>query len=93
MRYLWYSSPCGSNSPYQCPVYAKVKPLGKLSGEQTRWVETKKTLRDQLKALPQQMLLAAAFMTYLAKTPEDARESATREWIDIVDDARTASAT
>ena len=26
--------------------------LGKLSGEQTRWVETKKTLRDQLKALP-----------------------------------------
>ena len=33
----------------------------KLSGEQTRWVETKKTLRDQLKALPQQMLLAAAF--------------------------------
>ena len=65
--------------------------LGKLSGEQTRWVETKKTLRDQLKALPQQMLLAAAFMTYLAKTPEDARESATREWIDIVDDARACA--
>ena len=37
------------------------------------------------------MLLAAAFMTYLAKTPEDARESATREWIDIVDDARACA--
>ena len=33
VRYLWGSSPCGSNSPYQCPVYAKVKPLGALSGE------------------------------------------------------------
>ena len=33
VRYLWYSSPCGSNSPYQCPVYAKVAPLGTLSGE------------------------------------------------------------
>jgi len=32
IRYLWYDSPCGNN-PYQCPVYAKVGPLGTLSGE------------------------------------------------------------
>ena len=33
VRYLWYSSPCGVNQPYQCPVYAPVPPLGALSGE------------------------------------------------------------
>jgi hypothetical protein len=33
VRYLWTNSPCGSNNPYQCPVYAKVAPLGTLSGE------------------------------------------------------------
>eukprot|EP00937_MAST-01D_sp_MAST-1D-sp2_P002621 g2621.t1 len=34
VRYLWYTSPCGSNAPFQCPVYAKVAPLGTLSGEE-----------------------------------------------------------
>ena len=33
VRYLWYNSPCGSNAPYHCPVYANVAPLGSLSGE------------------------------------------------------------
>ena len=61
--------------------------LGKLSGEQTRWVETKKTLRDQLKALPQQMLLAAAF-AYLARPRTRGRDA---RWIDIVDDARACA--
>lgn len=32
VRYLWYISPCGVH-PYQCPVYAKATPIGKLSGE------------------------------------------------------------
>ena len=33
VRYLWYASPCGSNQPFHCPVYATVAPLGTLSGE------------------------------------------------------------
>ena len=33
VRYLYQQSPCGTNTPYQCPVYAKVESLGKLSGE------------------------------------------------------------
>ena len=32
IRYLWRSAPCG-NFPYKCPVYAKVSPLGTLSGQ------------------------------------------------------------
>ena len=32
VRYLWYDTPCG-NQPYRCPVYAKTKALGSLSGE------------------------------------------------------------
>ena len=32
MRYLWRTAPCG-NFPYKCAVYAKVSPLGTLSGQ------------------------------------------------------------
>lgn len=32
IRYLWRTAPCG-NFPYKCPVYAKVSPLGTLSGQ------------------------------------------------------------
>jgi len=33
IRYLWYGAPCGNAHPYQCPVYAKVAPIGALSGQ------------------------------------------------------------
>lgn len=33
IRYLWYGAPCGNARPYQCPVYAKVTPIGALSGQ------------------------------------------------------------
>jgi sialate O-acetylesterase len=32
VRYLWRSAPC-SNDRFQCPVYARVEPLGPLTGE------------------------------------------------------------
>ena len=28
-----YGAPCGNAHPYQCPVYAKVAPIGALSGQ------------------------------------------------------------
>jgi hypothetical protein len=33
LRYNWYSNPCGIGV-FGCAVYAKVTPLGKLSGEE-----------------------------------------------------------
>lgn len=47
--------------------------LGKLSGEKDRWQQQAKSLKDSIHTLPLQMLLAAAFTTYLAQTPEDVR--------------------
>ena len=37
LRYLWWIAPVGVH-PYQAPVYAKVKPLGSLSGEEQSFV-------------------------------------------------------
>jgi len=48
--------------------------LGQLSGEKGRWVQQAKNLRQTIRTLPVQMLLASAFTNYLAQTPEDTRE-------------------
>ena len=54
--------------------------LAKLSDEQARWQDQVKELRLELAALPRQLLLAAGFLTYLPRCPEDAREAATDAW-------------
>jgi chromosome segregation ATPase len=56
------------------------KLLGQLSGEKGRWESTVKDLRRQVASMPTRMLLAAGFATYLAKTPEDVRQSALEGW-------------
>ena len=55
--------------------------LAKLSDEQARWQDQVKELRLELAALPRQLLLAAGFLTYLPRCPEDAREAALVEEI------------
>lgn len=57
--------------------------LDKLGGEQARWEAQVRELRGELDTLPSQILLAAAFCTYLARTPEDTRARALREWMDV----------
>ncbi len=54
--------------------------LAKLSDEHARWQDQVKELRLELAALPRQLLLAAGFLTYLPRCPEDAREAATDAW-------------
>lgn len=56
------------------------KLLGQLSGERARWENTVKELRGEMSSMPTRMLLAAGFVTYLAKTPEDVRQSALEGW-------------
>ncbi|KAH8059565.1 dynein light chain binding protein [Aureococcus anophagefferens] len=54
--------------------------LGKLSGEQARWQTQAGDLRSELASLPRQLLVAAGFLTYLSRCPEDAREAALADW-------------
>ena len=58
--------------------------LGKLSGEQARWQTQAGDLRSELASLPRQLLVAAGFLTYLSRCPEDARERALTEWTGTV---------
>ncbi len=53
--------------------------LGQLSGEKTRWDKQVTEMRRAIATLPSQMMLAAGFSTYLAKTPE-VRGPCTRAW-------------
>lgn len=48
--------------------------LDQLGGERERWQQQERSLRQSIATLPIQMLLAAAFTTYLAQAPEDTRE-------------------
>lgn len=57
--------------------------LGKLSGEKGRWEETCSDLERQIKAMPTHILLAAGFVTYLAKSSEDVRSSMVSTWEDM----------
>ena len=58
--------------------------LGKLSGEKDRWAKEVKNLRRTMSTLPRQAMMAAGFVTFLAKSPEDVRAAALREWGGIV---------
>ena len=58
--------------------------LAKLGGEQARWRDQAGELRRELRALPRQLLLAAGFLTYLSRCPEDARAESVAEWCALV---------
>eukprot|EP00743_Colponemidia_sp_Colp-15_P007052 GILK01007609.1.p1 GENE.GILK01007609.1~~GILK01007609.1.p1 ORF type:complete len:2172 (-),score=437.61 GILK01007609.1:43-6558(-) len=57
--------------------------LGKLSGEKERWQTQVSGLERDLETLPTQALLSSGFITYLAGTPEDVRQAAVHEWIQL----------
>ena len=57
--------------------------LGKLGGERSRWEDQVNELRKRKGMLPMETLVAAAFSTYLGKKPEDLRESAVDQWVQI----------
>jgi len=54
--------------------------LGKLSDEKNRWEGQVKLLESQLKSLPYDSLLAAAFVVYLSDADEVIREETMKEW-------------
>ena len=54
--------------------------LGKLSDEKNRWENQVKQLEQQLKSLPYDSLLAAAFTIYLSDADEVVREDTMKEW-------------
>ena len=56
--------------------------VGKLEGEHRRWSDQVQELAEELKQLPWMSLLAAAFITYLSKSPEDERRSKLTEWLE-----------
>jgi dynein heavy chain 2 len=57
--------------------------IGQLKGEQERWKSQAKQLRMDISKLPIKMLMAAGFSTYLAKMPEDVRQSMLTQWQEI----------
>ena len=83
MRGLQHRRPCAAQADAACRPHAlhlKQQSLADtvLCGLQVLQFDS------QLSKLPVGCLLAAAFMTYLAAEPEDARESALAEWHRIV---------
>ena len=58
--------------------------VGKLKGEHKRWSEQVKNLNRDMERLPTQSILAAAFLVYLCKSPEDERASKLEQWKAIV---------
>ena len=54
--------------------------LGKLGGEQTRWAAESDKLQRVVSTLPQRVVLAAGFSTYLGRWPEDVREHYSAAW-------------
>ncbi|XP_076054654.1 dynein cytoplasmic heavy chain beethoven [Oratosquilla oratoria] len=52
----------------------------KLDGEFTRWSKQVTELESGLHSLPQEALLAAAFLTHLSHTPEDTRKDTLERW-------------
>ena len=56
--------------------------VGKLEGEHRRWSDQVVELDQELKQLPWRSLLAAAFITYLSKSPEDERRAKIAEWVE-----------
>ena len=56
--------------------------VGKLEGEYRRWSDQVGELDEELKQLPWKSLLAAGFITYLSKSPEDERRTKIAEWVE-----------
>ncbi|KAL3130926.1 hypothetical protein ABBQ38_000251 [Trebouxia sp. C0009 RCD-2024] len=54
--------------------------LGKLAGEKSRWEAQVANFTQVLQELPSNSLLAAAFVTYLGREPEDGRQAAVAQW-------------
>jgi dynein heavy chain 2 len=54
--------------------------LGKLGGEQTRWAAESDKLQSVVSTLPQRVVLAAGFSTYLGRWPEDVRAHYSAAW-------------
>ena len=54
--------------------------LSKLGGEKSRWERQVRALSEDVVALPLKMMLAAAFITYLAPHPEEKRATYLAEW-------------
>ncbi len=54
--------------------------IGKLHDERVRWGHQVATLTQELGVLPNQALLASAFITYLAKHSEDGRKERLNSW-------------
>ncbi|GAB1603232.1 cytoplasmic dynein 2 heavy chain 1-like isoform X1, partial [Argonauta hians] len=58
--------------------------VGKLEGEHHRWNQQISELKTESKELPKHALLSAACITYLPSSPEDVRQKALKEWLDMV---------
>ena len=56
----------------------------KLKGEHERWTQQVEELNIEMKQLPRCSLLAAAFLTYLSKAPEDERKDKMKNWTNMV---------
>lgn len=54
--------------------------LEKLSGEGLRWKTQVKSMQESLNSLPQNTLLAAAFVTYLGEAQEETRKRVLQDW-------------
>ena len=54
--------------------------LGKLSGENERWMNQVRDINKDFQELPKRCLMAAGFLTYLSKTSEDVREEKVKQW-------------
>nr|CCC94835.1 putative dynein heavy chain [Trypanosoma congolense IL3000] len=54
--------------------------LEKLSGEKTRWSRDAQAIQSNNQLLPKRALVAAAFITYIARETEDVRQSYLKQW-------------
>ena len=58
--------------------------IGKLQGEHKRWSEQVRELAEELEQLPRRTILAAGFITYLSRAPEDERRRKLSDWVNEV---------
>ncbi|KAK3531386.1 hypothetical protein QTP70_018186, partial [Hemibagrus guttatus] len=63
-------------------ISAAEKLIHQLDGEHTRWSTQVDEISEELKTLPKQVQLAAAFITYLSATPEDQRRVTLHSWME-----------
>ncbi|EAN79214.1 dynein heavy chain, putative [Trypanosoma brucei brucei TREU927] len=54
--------------------------LEKLSGEKTRWSQDAQKIQSSNQLLPKRALVAAAFITYIARETEDVRQRYLKQW-------------